>query len=144
MPACLLILTLDQAVTQYGQLLFGIFNLSIVTGKLSIVSNHIDNIFQIVKYLVNRRSEIYIMFLSATILTLCYPLHNMATARRVHLPSSTYLLGDKEETGELPGTKKSTKYREEIFILNYLNLLLTKRIMIIPDVYLFMPVNLSF
>ena len=53
MPACLLILTLDQAVTQYGQLLFGIFNLSIVTGKLSIVSNHINNIFQIVKYLVN-------------------------------------------------------------------------------------------
>ena len=90
MPACLLILTLDQAVTQYGQLLFGIFNLSIVTGKLSIVSNQIDNI------------------------------------------------------SKLPGTKKSTKYREEIFILNYLNLLLTKRIMIIPDVYLFMPVNLSF
>ena len=78
------------------------------------------------------------MFLSGTILTLCYPLH----VRRVHLPSSTYLLGDEEETGGLPGTKKSTKYREEIFILNYLNLLLTKRIMIIPDVYLFMPVNL--
>ena len=67
----------------------------------------------------------------------------MATARKVHLPSSTYLLGDKEETVGLPGTKKSTKYREEIFILNYLNPLLTKRIMIIPDVYLFMPVNLS-
>ena len=27
---------------------------------------------------------------------------------------------------------------------SYLNFLLTKRIMIIPDVYLFMPVNLSF
>ena len=65
------------------------------------------------------------MFLSATILTL-YPLHNMATARRVPLPCSTYLLGDKEETGGLPGTKKSTKYREEIFILNYLNLFADK------------------
>ena len=122
----LLILTLDQAVTQYGQLLFGIFNLSIVTGKLSI---KIWDIHHVPVCLC---------------LTVCYPLHNMATARRVHLPSSTYLLGDKEETGGLPGTKKSTKYREEIFVLNYLNLLLTKRIMIIPDVYLFMPVNLSF
>ena len=144
MPACLLNLTLDQAVTQYGLLLFGIFNLSIVTGKLFIVSNHIVKYFLNCKISVNRRSGIYIMFLSATILTLCYPLHNMATARRVHLPSSTYLQGDKEETGGLPGTKKSTKYREEIFMLNYLNLLLTKRIMIIPDVDLFMSVNLSF
>ena len=59
MPACLLILTLDQAVTQYGQLLFGIFNLSIVTGKLSIVSNHIDNIFQIVKYLLTEDLRIH-------------------------------------------------------------------------------------
>ena len=38
-------LTLHEAVIQYGLLLFGIFNLLIVTGKLSIVSNHIDNIF---------------------------------------------------------------------------------------------------
>ena len=140
MPACLLNLTLDQTVTQYGLLSFGIFNLSIVTGKLFIVSNHIVKYFLNCKISVNRRSGIYIMFLSATILTLCYPFH----VRKVHLPSLTYLLGDEEETGGLPGTKKSTKYREEIFILNYLNLLLTKRIMIISDVYLFMPLNLSF
>ena len=41
----------------------------------------------------------------------------------------------------MPGTKKTTKYREEIFILIYLKLLLTKRIMIILDVHLFMPVH---
>ena len=59
MPGSFLNLTLDQAVTQYGQLLFGIFNLSIVTGKLSIVSNHIDNIFQIVKYLLTEDLRIH-------------------------------------------------------------------------------------
>ena len=33
-----------EAVTEYGLLLLVIFNLLIVTGKLSIVNNHIENI----------------------------------------------------------------------------------------------------
>ena len=68
----------------------------------------------------------------------------MATARREHLTKFYLPTGRYGGDWRMPGTKKSTKYREEIFILIYLNLLLTKRIMIIPDNYLFMPVYLSF
>ena len=46
------------------------------------------------------------MFLSATILTL-YPLHNMATARRVPLPCSTYLYWEKRRRLERAREKKS-------------------------------------
>merc|ERR1711909_19708 len=68
--------TLDQAVTQYGQLLASFY--FIITGKLSIkiCETHHD--------------------LSAIII-LCYPLHKMAnTARRVHLPGM-------EDTGDCQG-----------------------------------------
>ena len=59
MPACLLILTLDPAVTQYGQLLLGIFNLLIVTGRLSIVSNHIDNVSKLLNILLTEDLRIH-------------------------------------------------------------------------------------
>ena len=140
MPACLLILTLDPAVTQYGQLLFGIFNPSIVTGKLSIVSNHIDNIFQIVKYLVNRRSA----YTSCSCLPL-YCLYDIPSMWPLpgdctYLPTCLHKDEEEKEKEDCPGQTANTGK----IILNYLKLLLRKRNMIIPDVYLFMPVNLSF
>ena len=46
------------------------------------------------------------MFLSATILTL-YPLYDMATARRVPLPCSTYLYWEKRRRLERAREKKS-------------------------------------
>ena len=137
MPACLLILTLDQAVTQYGQLLFGIFNLSIVTGKLSIVSNHIDNIFQIVKYLLTDD----LRYTSCS----CLPPYSLYV-----IPSMIWPLPGECIYQVLPTYWEIRRRLENCQGLrNLLNtgkkslysttwiFLLTKRIMIFPDVYLF-------
>ena len=72
------------------------------------------------------------MFLSPTILPIQYPLH-VATARRVHLPSPTYLHEDEEEAGGLPGTKKTDKYREDNTKL--LETFTEKKEYEIPDVF---------
>ena len=62
------------------------------------------------------------------------------TGECTYLPTCLHKDEEEKENEDCEGQTANTGK----IILNYLKLLLRKRNMIIPDVYLFMPVNLSF
>ena len=126
MPAWVLFPTFDQTVKQYG--LHNLAPLIMLQVELSSKLYYLNIFPKIVIYLLTVK-------ISDTSCPVCHhtrsimisPPHYGHCQERSTYQVSTYLMGDTEENWRLPGTKKSTKYREGKLYIHLLATLLTKK-----------------